>query len=115
MARIIDGSSSSYTDSEIQEIVKNSGGDEGIYTTHSETHRPIHVPVYQRFPINVPHPVPVAVPQYIRVPIPQPYPQYHNVEHRIEIPVYRIVPEIVEKPVPYIVEKPFPSKTLNTY
>lgn len=106
--------SSSYGDSQIQEAVK-SAGESGIYTTHSETHRPIHVPVYERYPINVPHPVAIAVPQYIRVPIPQPYPKYTHVQHRIEIPVYRIIPEIIEKPVPYIVEKAYPSKIFNHF
>jgi hypothetical protein len=100
---------SAYSDSQIDEIVENSGGDKGIYTTHSETHRPIHVPVYERYPISVPHPVPIAVPQYVRVPIPQPYPRYMPVRHNIEIPVYKIIPEIIEKPVPYTVEKPYPS------
>lgn len=76
----------------------------------------------------MPHPVPVAVPQYVKVilrnlltfwvckmnffkvPIPAPYPYYTRVQHLIEVPVYRIVPEIVEKPLPYTVEKPFPSE-----
>lgn len=89
----------------------NNSGEKGIYTTHSESHRPIHVPVYERIPINVPHPVPIAVPHYIRVAIPQPYPRYHHVQHRIEVPVYKIIPEIVEKPVPYTVERPYPSKS----
>lgn len=66
-----------------------------------------------RYPINVPHPEPIAVPQYIRVPIPQPYPKYTHVKHRIEIPVYKIIPEIIEKPVPYTVEKPYPGKVFN--
>lgn len=103
---------STFSDSEIDEIVKNSG-EKGIYTTHSESHRPIHVPVFQRYPINVPHPVPVAVPQYVRVSIPQPYPKYTRIEHRIEIPVYRVIPEIIEKPVPYAFEKPYPGTTQN--
>lgn len=98
----------SYSDTQIDEIVKHSG-DKGIYTTHSETHRPIHVPVYQRYPINVPHPEPFAVPQYVRVYIPQPYPKYIHVQHKVEIPVYRIIPEIIEKPTPYTVEKPYPG------
>lgn len=99
---------SPFSDSQIEEIVKGSS-ENGIYTTHSETTRPIHVPVYQRYPINVPHPVPIAVPQYVRVPIPQPYPKYTQIEHKIEIPVYKIVPEIIEKPIPYTVEKPYPG------
>lgn len=108
--QIIDAASS-YSDTEIDEIVKSSG-ENGLYTTHSETHRPIHVPVFERYPINVPHPVPIAVPHYVKVHIPQPYPKYHQVQHKIEIPVYKIIPEIIEKPVPYTVEKPFPSKEL---
>lgn len=47
------------------------------------------------------------VPQYIRVPIPQPYPKYTRVQHKIEIPVYKLIPQIIEKPVPYTVEKPY--------
>lgn len=70
-------------------------------------HRPIHVPVYEKVPVYVPHPVPVAVPQYIRVPIPQPYPRYKKVHYKIEIPVYKLIPHIIEKPVPYKVEKPY--------
>lgn len=38
-----------------------------IYTTHSESTRPVHVPIFQRVPVNVPHPIPVAVPQYVKV------------------------------------------------
>jgi hypothetical protein len=98
-----------YSDAQIDEIVKNSG-EKGLYTTHSESARPVHVPVFQRYPVNVPHPMPVAVPQYVRVAIPQPYPRYNHVQHRVEIPVYQIIPEIVEKPVPYTVEKPYPSE-----
>lgn len=41
--------------------------DENIYTTHSESTRPVHVPIFQRYPVNVPHPIPVAVPQYVKV------------------------------------------------
>lgn len=99
----------SYSDTQIDEIVANSG-EKGVYTTHSETHRPIHVPVFQRYPVNVPHPVAIAVPQYVKVFIPQPYPNYKHVQHKIEVPVYKIIPEIIEKPVPYTVEKPYPGK-----
>jgi hypothetical protein len=106
----IGAATSSYSDSLIDEAVKNSR-EKGIYTTHSETTRPIHVPVFQRYPVNVPHPVPIAVPQYVRVHIPQPFPRYNHVQHRVEIPVYRIIPEIIEKLVPYTVEKPYPSKS----
>jgi hypothetical protein len=42
--------------------------------------------------------------------IPQPYPNYTQVQHKIIIPVYKIIPEIIEKPVPYTVEKPYPGK-----
>lgn len=41
--------------------------DENIYTTHSESTRPVHVPIFQRYPVNVPHPIPIAVPQYVKV------------------------------------------------
>lgn len=34
----------------------------------------------------------------------------HHVQHKIEVPVYKVIPEIVEKPVPYTVEKPYPGK-----
>lgn len=78
----------------------NSSGEYGVHTTHSETHRPVHVP----------HPAPFSVPQYLRVGIPQPYPKYNYVRHKIEVPVYRVIPEIFEKPVPYTVEKPFPGR-----
>ena len=44
---------------EVDDIVQNSR-DQGIYTTHSETNRPVHVPVFQRVPVNVPHPVAVS-------------------------------------------------------
>jgi hypothetical protein len=37
-----------YSDPQIDEIVKNSGAGNDVYTTHSETHRPIHVPVFER-------------------------------------------------------------------
>lgn len=47
--------------------VINARQDENIYTTHSESTRPIHVPIFERYPVNVPHPIPVAVPQYIKV------------------------------------------------
>ncbi len=47
------------------------------------------------------------------IPIPQPYPKYIAVKHPVRIPVYKIVPEIVEKPVHYIVEKPLPSITIK--
>lgn len=105
---------------------KSSDSSSGIYSTQSESnvstfsvnlwwkfnfnflaHRPIHVPVYEKVPVNVPHPVPVAVPTYIRVPIPQPYPRYRKVHHKIEIPVYKLIPQIIEKPVPYKVERPY--------
>jgi hypothetical protein len=91
---------------DISEYVEN----QNIYTTHSESARPVHVPVFERIPVNVPNPVPYAVPQYIRVPIPQPYPQYTRIQHPIEVPVYKVVPEVIEKPKLYTVEKPFPSK-----
>jgi hypothetical protein len=105
---------STFSDPEIAEIVKNSAENQNdVYTTHSESIRPIHVPVYERVPVNVPHPVPIAHPVYIRVPIPMPYPNYVTVKHVIEIPVYRVVPEIIEKPVPYTVEKPYPSKKID--
>lgn len=74
VAKIIAADTATYSDTQIGDVVENSG-DKGVYTTHSETHRPIHVPLYQRYPVNVPHPVPIAVPQYVRVPIPQPYPR----------------------------------------
>lgn len=45
--------------SEVDDIVQSSR-DQGIYTTHSETNRPVHVPVFQRVPVNVPHPVAVS-------------------------------------------------------
>jgi hypothetical protein len=35
----------------------------------------------------------------------QPYPVHVNVEQPVQIPVYRVVPQIIEKPVPYTVEK----------
>lgn len=104
-------SSAAYDDADVEEVIRNSG-DKGLYTTHSETTRPIHVPVYQRVPINVPHPEAFAVPQYVRVYIPHPYPRYTHVQHKVEIPVYKIIPEYIEKPVPYTVEKPYPSKAL---
>lgn len=62
-----------------------------------------------RYPINVPHPEPLAFPQFVQVMIPQPYPSYTHVKHKIEIPVYKIIPEIIEKPIPYTVEKPYPG------
>lgn len=43
----------------------------------------------------------------IKIAIPQPYPLYQQVKHKIEIPVYKVVPEIIEKYVPYTVEKPY--------
>lgn len=107
---------SSYSDAQIDEILKNSGGDKGIYTTHSESHRPIYTPVYERVPVNVPHPEAVAVPYYVKVYIPQPIPKYSHVQHRIEVPVYKLIPEIIEKPVPYTVEKAFPGiSSLTTF
>lgn len=72
--QITSADSEKYSDGQIDETVANSA-EKGVYTTHSETHRPIHVPVYQRYPVNVPHPVPIAVPHYVKVPIPQPYPR----------------------------------------
>lgn len=45
--------------SEVDDLVQHSK-DQGIYTTHSETNRPIHVPVFRRVPVNVPHPVAVS-------------------------------------------------------
>jgi hypothetical protein len=35
----------------------------------------------------------------------QPYPVYINVDQNIQIPVYRVVPQIIQKPVPYTVER----------
>ncbi|KAG5671842.1 hypothetical protein PVAND_002016 [Polypedilum vanderplanki] len=92
---------------EIKELAYASD-DQNLYTTHSESTRPVHVPVFERVPVSVPHPVPYAVPQYIKVPIPQPFPQYTKVQHPIQVPVYKVVPEIIEKPAPYTIEKPFP-------
>lgn len=74
VSQLIAADSATYSDGQIEEAVENSA-EKGVYTTHSETHRPIHVPVYQRYPVNVPHPVPIAVPHYVKVPIPQPYPK----------------------------------------
>lgn len=54
---LITGRPSDY--SEVDDIVQKSR-DQGIYTTYSETSRPVHVPVYQRVPVNVPHPVAVS-------------------------------------------------------
>lgn len=101
---------------EIEDFLKSSG-EYGIYSTHSETHRPIHVPLFERFPINVPHPVPFAVPQYVRVPIPQPHTKYNHVQHTIKTPVYRAIPKIIEKPVPYVDVQPKPgrSETVKTF
>lgn len=47
VVRVIAGATS-YSDAQIEEIVKNSGEGSDVYTTHSETHRPIHVPVFER-------------------------------------------------------------------
>lgn len=105
----------SYSDTQIDEILKSSAVDKGIYTTHSETHRPIHVPVYERVPVNVPHPVAVAVPYYVKVFIPQPYPKYSHVEHKVDVPVYKLIPDIIEKPVPFEVEKPFQSNFWDNF
>lgn len=87
--------------------------DDEVHTTHSEKHRPVHVPFFEKFPINVPHPVPFNVPEHVRIGIPQPYPKYNYVRHKIEVPVYRVVPEIIEKHVPEIVEKPFPGRSFT--
>lgn len=49
------------------------------------------------------------------MPIPQPYPNYINVQHKIEVPVFKVVPEIIEKRVPYTVEKPYKVEVEKPY
>lgn len=43
-----------------QAKMRSSSDNSDIYTTHSESTRPIHVPVYEKTPVYVPHPVPIA-------------------------------------------------------
>ncbi|CRL06084.1 CLUMA_CG018951, isoform A, partial [Clunio marinus] len=111
IVQIIDASSS-YSESEINKILKQPEDISAVYSANSETHRPLQFPLYQ-------HSVPISVPHYVYVP--QSYPKYHHVQHNIEVPVYKVIPEIVEKPVPYTiekhypVEKPFPVEVIKRF
>uniref|UniRef100_A0A182S6R0 Uncharacterized protein n=1 Tax=Anopheles maculatus TaxID=74869 RepID=A0A182S6R0_9DIPT len=83
---------------EALEGLKESHAAAQYHSSVSEKSKTVPVPVFQKVGVPVPHPVPIAVPHYIKVYIPQPYPLQVNVEQPIKIPIYKVIPKVIEKP-----------------
>lgn len=66
-----------------------------------EQTKPYHYDVVKKVGVPDPHPVEVPVPQVIKVGVPQPYPVHVAVPQPVAVPIYKLVPQEIEKKCQY--------------
>lgn len=83
--------------------------------TTIEKTEPYHVEVVKKIGVPQPHPVGVPVPQVVKIGVPQPYAVQVAVPQPVAVPIYKLVPQEIEKKVPIKVEKLVPVYIKKPY